>query len=132
MMIRPRFLTKLIWPAFRASGPGAILLIATILAIVLSNSGYAPIYHAMVDGSLRWTPIAALPTLDAWINDALMAVFFLLVGLEIKREALVGALADAHERRLPVIAALAGMAVPALVYLVVTRHHPALWRVTTR
>ena len=128
MMIRPRFLTKLIWPAFRASGPGAILLIATILAIVLSNSGYAPFYHAMLGDSLRWTPIAALPTLDAWINDALMAVFFLLVGLEIKREALVGALADAHERRLPVIAALAGMAVPALVYLVVTRHHPALWR----
>ena len=128
MALSPRFVTKLIWPAFRAAGPGAILLIATILALALANSGWRAIYHDVLHTKLVHSPISALPTLDAWINDALMAVFFLLVGLEIKREALVGALADSAARRMPVIAALAGMIVPALVFLGVTRNAPDLWR----
>ena len=128
MALSPRFVTKLIWPAFRAAGPGVVLLIATILALALANSGWRAIYHDVLHTKLVHSPISALPTLDAWINDALMAVFFLLVGLEIKREALVGALADSAARRLPVIAALAGMIVPALVFLGVTRNAPDLWR----
>ena len=128
MALNVRFLAKLIWPAFRAAGPGAVLLIATILALALANSGWRDVYHHALHTPLAHSPIAALPTIDAWINDALMAVFFLLVGLEIKREALVGALADHAARRLPVIAAVAGMIVPALAFLGVTRNAPALWR----
>ncbi len=128
MALSPRFVAKLIWPAFKVVGPGAVLLIATILALVLANSGFSAVFHDFLHAPLGFTPIVALPTLDAWINDALMAVFFLLVGLEIKREGLVGALSDPSARRLPVIAALAGMVVPALVYLALTRESPALWR----
>jgi NhaA family Na+:H+ antiporter len=98
------------------------LLIATILALVFANSGWREFYLHAIHANLEYSPIAALPTIDAWINDGLMAVFFLLVGLEIKREALVGALADPRARAMPVIAALAGMVVPALVFLAVTHN----------
>ena len=63
-----------------------------------------------------------------WVADGLMAVFFLLVGLEVKREWYVGRLATPAERRLPIIAAAAGMVVPAIVYLAVTGFNPALVR----
>jgi Na+:H+ antiporter, NhaA family len=98
--------------AKKASG-GYLLIGSAILALLVANSPIAPFYFVWLE-----IPIGPLSILH-WINDALMALFFLLVGLEIKREFLDGHLATWSSRRLPVIAAAAGMIVPALVYLTV-------------
>ena len=85
-------------------------MLAAILALIVANSPAAPSYFDALHAKLF-----GLPLLD-WINDALMAVFFLLVGLEIKREVLDGQLATWPRRALPGIAALGGMIVPAAIY----------------
>lgn len=102
---------------------GVVLLIATAIALVWSNSPWGDSYFHFWE-----TPVAiggaSAPltmSLHAWINDALMVVFFLLVGLEIKREILVGELASPRQAALPIVAALGGMVVPALLYAVVNR-----------
>ena len=99
-----------------ASG-GILLIFVAFAAMVAANSPLAHSYHEVFHGTLPWTPIAKLDTLHLWINDALMAIFFFVVGLEIKREILDGELSDAKKRRLPILAAAAGMIVPAVVYL---------------
>ena len=105
----------------RLEAAGGLCLIgAAILALVVANSPAAPLYFAMLHVEIG--PLSALH----WINDGLMSLFFLLVGLEIKREFVEGALARWSDRALPVIAAAAGMAVPALVYLVIAGGHPGL------
>ena len=101
------------------AGPGIVLMIAAAAALIAANSALEPAYHALFHDALRWTPIARLATLHLWINDGLMALFLFVVGLEIKREVLDGALAKPATRRMPVIAAVAGMAAPAMVYLLV-------------
>ena len=93
---------------------GLLLAVGTILALVVANSPLAPAYHALLHRS--FAGLAAIH----WINDGLMALFFLLVGLELKRELLVGALATTASRILPGAAAIAGMVVPALCYLALT------------
>jgi NhaA family Na+:H+ antiporter len=108
------------------AAPGLVLMACAVVALVLANSPLAHAWHDLFLHPLPWSPVARLENLHAWINDGLMAVFFLVVGLEIKREFVMGALADSARRRLPVIAAFAGMAVPALVYLGVTGSHPDL------
>ncbi|MEI6641698.1 MAG: Na+/H+ antiporter NhaA [Novosphingobium sp.] len=113
-------------PASSDAAPGLVLMACAALALVLANSPLAHGWHELFVHPLPWTPVARLSTLHDWINDAAMAVFFLVVGLEIKREFVMGALADSARRRLPVIAAIAGMAVPALVYLAMTWPDPAL------
>jgi Na+:H+ antiporter, NhaA family len=112
-----------------ASG-GIILMVVALLAMLLANSPWADDYfHAihLVTGP-ELTPKLGPMTVHLWINDALMAIFFLLVGLEIKREFVDGHLSTWADRRLPVIAAAAGMAVPAIVYLAVTADDMALMR----
>ena len=99
------------------AGAGILLIFVAIAAMIAANSPLAHGYHALFHGDLPWSPIAKLSNLHLWINDALMAMFFFVVGLEIKREVLDGQLASPERRRLPVLAAAAGMAVPALVYL---------------
>lgn len=94
---------------------GVMLLGATIAALAVANSPLAPTYGTVLHHKLG--PLSVIH----WINDGLMALFFLLIGLEIKREVLDGALATAASRLLPGAAAVAGMAVPALLYLGVTR-----------
>ncbi|HEU6441695.1 MAG TPA: Na+/H+ antiporter NhaA [Microvirga sp.] len=103
-----------------ASG-GIILMGVTVIALVLANSPLAGLYFGILK-----TYVLGLSVLH-WINDALMAVFFLLVGLEIKREMLDGQLSTWPRRILPGIAALGGMIVPALVYLAITRNEPQLY-----
>ncbi|MGX9965305.1 Na+/H+ antiporter NhaA [Roseomonas sp. F4] len=93
-----------------ASG-GLVLMGAAVLALIVANSALAPSYFGALSAYLG--PLSLLH----WINDGLMAVFFLLVGLEIKREVLDGQLSTWSRRALPGIAALGGMVVPALIYL---------------
>ena len=109
---------------------GILLMAAAALAMVIANSPLAWTYfHALhLETGPVLTPKLGSMTVHLWINDGLMAVFFLLVGLEIKREFLDGHLSSWADRRLPFIAAAAGMAVPALVYLGVTGGAPDLTR----
>jgi Na+:H+ antiporter, NhaA family len=101
---------------------GILLMAAAALALIAANSGVAPHYFAALDAKIG--PLSV----HHWINDLLMAVFFLLVGLEIKREFTDGHLATWADRRLPIIAAAGGMIVPAVVYLTVTGGDAALAR----
>jgi Na+:H+ antiporter, NhaA family len=101
---------------------GLLLMGAAALAMIIANSPLAPDYFAAL--TMKIGPLSLLH----WINDALMALFFFLVGLEIKREFVDGHLSTWADRRLPMIAAVAGMVVPALIYLAVTNDNLALAR----
>lgn len=103
------------------AGGGVLLLAATITALVWANSPWAGSYqdfwHTNLSiGSGSW---GIREDLQHWVNDALMVVFFFLIGLEIKRELVVGELHDPKAASLPALAALGGMAVPAMVFLAV-------------
>ena len=97
---------------------GIILMIAAAVAIVLDNSPLAPFYDALLSTkfSIALGDAALSKPLLLWINDGLMAIFFLLIGLEIKREILEGQLSNREQILLPTIAAIGGMVIPALVY----------------
>ena len=102
-----------------ASG-GIILIIAAVLAMIMANSGATSgWYHDFLETpvQLRVGSLEINKNMLLWINDALMAVFFLLVGLEVKRELMQGSLASLRQAAFPVIAAIGGMIVPALLYL---------------
>ena len=101
---------------------GVALALATLAALIVANSPLGPDYRAVLatTGEVRIGSISLAKSLEHWINDGLMAIFFLLVGVEIKREALAGALAGIQQAALPAIAALGGFVVPALIYEAVT------------
>ena len=103
---------------------------AAALAMIVANSALADDYfhliHAVTGPEL--TPKLGPMTVHLWINDGLMAIFFLLVGLEIKREFVDGHLSTWADRRLPMIAAAAGMIFPAFIYLLIAGGDPALVR----
>jgi len=109
-------------------GSAILLIAAAVSAMVLANSILADSYHGWFHHELAWTPVAKLNTWHLWINDAAMAVFFFVVGLEIKREVIDGELSQADRRRLPVLAAVMGMVAPALVYMGIAGAEPALHR----
>jgi Na+:H+ antiporter, NhaA family len=98
---------------------GIILMIVAALALVAANSALAPSYEAFksLNTGVVLSDKLGPMTIKLWVNDGLMAIFFLLVGLEVKREFADGRLASWHDRRLPILAALAGVALPALIYL---------------
>ncbi len=110
------------------SAGGMLLIFAAALAMLVANSALGETYRHMihaVTGPVLSDKLGPM-TVHLWINDGLMAIFFLLVGLEIKREFVDGRLASWDRRRLPFIAAAAGMAVPALLYMVFAGGTPGL------
>jgi NhaA family Na+:H+ antiporter len=116
-----------------ASG-GLVLLIAALAAIVCSNSPLRYAYRSALDapmvlGMSRWLEMSV----GEWCSEGLLAIFFLLVGLEIRREVTAGALADRRAAALPVLAAVGGTIAPALIYLAINRHTPEAvgWSVPT-
>ena len=96
-----------------------MLLIAAATALIWANSAFAPYYRAFwhLPVTLGLGSLVLSQSLHFWINDALMTVFFLVVGMEIRREIHEGALSDLKQASLPIIAAMGGVVVPALVYL---------------
>ncbi|MDP9196043.1 MAG: Na+/H+ antiporter NhaA [Pseudomonadota bacterium] len=105
---------------------GVLLLLATALALVAANSDFRPVYQAWLDAPLGLGAgeFRLHKPLLLWINDGLMAVFFLLVGLEIRREFTQGELSSPRKAVLPVAAALGGMIMPALIYMAISRDMP--------
>lgn len=107
---------------------GVALMMASMVAILLANSPAAGSYFAFLHayaGPVLSEKLGPM-TPHLWINDGLMAIFFLLVGLEIKRELISGRLSSWQQRRLPAVPALLGMALPALIFLIASRHEPSL------
>jgi Na+:H+ antiporter, NhaA family len=100
---------------------GIILAIGTVLALLVANSPLAPHYSTILHttGEIRVGSIGLAKSLEHWVNDGLMAIFFLFVGLEIKREFIEGSLADVRNAALPVIAAVGGFVLPAAFYVAV-------------
>lgn len=93
---------------------GFLLLICVAISLLLANTASKDGFNALLEAKIGFGPINY--SILAWINDALMAIFFLLVGLEIKRELVEGELSSVKSASLPVIAALGGMLLPALIY----------------
>ncbi|MGE3296655.1 MAG: Na+/H+ antiporter NhaA [Porticoccaceae bacterium] len=102
----------------RQTTGGMVLMISAVVALMLANSGVAAAYQHLIHlpahiGIGAW---GIEKTLHHWVNDGLMALFFFVVGLELKREMLVGELANPRHAVLPILAAIGGMLVPALIY----------------
>ena len=118
-----------------APSTGVLLLLATVLALVLTNSPAGEEFDSfwrMPFGLLAGEAAFRMPLRD-WINDGLLTIFFLVVGLEIKREFTVGRLASRRAAALPVAAAVGGMLLPALIYLMVAPSGPLAhgWAIPT-
>ena len=112
----------------RQTTSGILLMLCAVLAIYVANSPWSETYHHILA-----TPLTiGIPgfqlskTLHHWINDGLMAIFFFVIGLELKREILVGELANMKLAMLPIIAAVGGMLVPVLIYISFNQEGPAL------
>jgi NhaA family Na+:H+ antiporter len=101
------------------SSPGILLIIVTILALILQNSFLSTFYtsflHTHVE--IRFGDLQIAKPLLLWVNDGLMAIFFFVIGLEVKREVVQGHLSSLSQIALPGIAAIGGMVVPALVFI---------------
>ena len=105
---------------------GLVLLFSAVLALILSNSVYADYYFSTLEKYLfiGFNNFGLKLSVLHWINDALMAIFFFFVTLEIKREFLQGELSNIKQALLPIIAAVGGMVVPALVYVYINLGDP--------
>jgi len=98
---------------------GVLLFVATIAAVMVANSALSQSYFELWQMALGVSIGGHTISMDLmhWINDGLMALFFLMVGLEIKRELLIGELSSVRKASFPIVAAIGGMIIPALVYI---------------
>ena len=103
----------------KESSAGIVLIVMTILALLLENSSLSTIYNSFLHThvEVRFGNLQIAKPLLLWVNDGLMAIFFFLIGLEVKREVLEGHLSSLSQIALPGIAAIGGMVVPALVFI---------------
>ena len=90
---------------------GMLLVIVTVTSLILANTAFGPEYINF------WQQPMGSHTLTEWINDGLMAIFFLLIGLELEREIYIGELSDLRSASLPIFGAIGGMVVPAAIYM---------------
>lgn len=97
---------------------GILLFLSVVVAMIWVNSGYAEGYHHLWETkfSLNFGDMSLEKSLHHWINDGLMAIFFFVVGLEIKREIIIGDLSKWSQASLPIVAAIGGMVMPALIF----------------
>jgi len=118
---KERFTTPLEEFVHRETGSSMLLMGATIIALILANTPWSEAYHHWLHTEISFTVggYVLSHSLHHWINDGLMALFFFVVGLEIKRELLVGELSDIKKASLPMIAALGGMLIPAGFYALI-------------
>ncbi len=103
----------------RETTGGLLLIAATIIALILGNSQWADAYHHYLEAEFLFELSQHFTfslSLEEWINDGLMAIFFLVAGLELKREILVGELSTLKKASMPLLGALGGMVVPALIF----------------
>jgi len=105
---------------------GALLVVAAVVALVWANSPWQDAYDAFwtTELGIDLGPLELELDLRGWVNEALMAVFFLVVGLEVKRELLIGELRERRRAVLPIVAAVGGMVLPALIYLALNPSGP--------
>ena len=110
-----RKLSKAFNEFFEGEKGGILLIICTIISLLIANSpigeNYFNFWHFYVGGL----------SIEHWVNDGLMAIFFFLIGLELKREILIGELSDKKSAMLPVFAAVGGMLIPAGIYILLNR-----------
>lgn len=119
----PKFLRRFV---AMESAAGIVMLVAAALALIAANGPLSDAYKTFITTPFTFGMNDALVTepLKIWVKDIFMVFFFLLIGLELKREMTEGVLATWQQRALPLIAAAGGMAVPALMYLFLNRHTP--------
>jgi NhaA family Na+:H+ antiporter len=108
------------------SASGVLLIIFSLFAIFLANSDFANYYYAVKNSyiSISFENFQLKETIHHWVNDGLMAIFFLVIGLELKREMINGQLSTFSKILLPGVAAVGGMAFPALIYIILNKHEP--------
>ena len=120
----------------KESSGGILLIFATILALILSNTSVAPLYETFlhIPVEIRVGALHLDKSLYHWVNDGLMAIFFLLIGLEVKREIIEGHLSSIKQVILPGAAAVGGMLVPGIIYLIFNHDNPVAingWAIPT-
>ncbi len=128
--MRKEFFTRF-WRVIESESAGGILLVVSAaLALLLANTPLSPYYDLIITTpvAIRVGPLEIAKPFLLWVNDGLMTSFFFLVGLELKREFLIGELSDKRKIILPALGALGGMLVPALIYIAVNFKDPLALR----